>query len=130
MEYSRNAPESIVHAAVDAARLLRQVKSTGLVNAVLRRFLVERAALLARVDATPAGRTAHPRWLVERIEAAWGERTEAILAANNARAPMVLRVDLSRTSAADYVASSPGLVLTHGRYNGCPPPSFWSARWP
>ena len=107
-EYSRNAPESVVHTAVDAARLLRQVKSTGLVNAVLRRFVAERAALLERVDATPAGRTAHPRWLVERIGAAWGERTEAILAANNARAPMALRVDLSRTSAPDYVASLAG----------------------
>jgi 16S rRNA (cytosine967-C5)-methyltransferase len=108
VEYSRNVPESVVDTAVDAARLLRQVKSTGLVNAVLRRFVVERAALLERVDATPAGRTAHPRWLVERIEAAWGERTEAILAANNARAPMALRVDLSRTSAPDYVASLAG----------------------
>jgi 16S rRNA (cytosine967-C5)-methyltransferase len=105
VQYSRNVPESVVHTAVDAARLLRQVKSTGLVNAVLRRFVAERAALLERVDATPAGRTAHPRWLVARIEDAWGERTEAILTGNNTRAPMVLRVDLSRTSAQDYMAS-------------------------
>jgi 16S rRNA (cytosine967-C5)-methyltransferase len=108
VQYSRNVPESVVHTAVDATRILRQVKSTGLVNAVLRRFVAERAALLERVDATPAGRTAHPRWLVERIGAAWGERTEAILAGNNARAPMALRVDLSRTSAPDYVASLAG----------------------
>ena len=34
VEYSRNAPEATVHAAVDAARLLGLTRATGLVNAV------------------------------------------------------------------------------------------------
>ena len=104
VEYSRNAPESIVHTAVDAVRLLGQPNSSGLVNAVLRRFVAGRGALLAALDATLAGRTAHPTWLVERIAAAWDQRTEAILEGNNARAPMALRVDLSRAPASDYLA--------------------------
>ncbi len=104
VEYSRNVTESVVHTAVDAARLLGQPKSSGLVNAVLRRFVTGRGALLAAVDATLAGRTAHPPWLVERLSAAWDQRAEAILEGNNARAPLTLRVDLSRTSAKDYLA--------------------------
>jgi 16S rRNA (cytosine967-C5)-methyltransferase len=72
---------------------------------VLRRFVRERAALLEAVDATLAGRTAHPSWLVERIHDAWPEHTEAILAANNRHPPMVLRVDLTRGSTADYRAA-------------------------
>ena len=104
IEYSRNVPEHTVHAAVDAARILGSERATGLVNAVLRRFLAEHAALLARVDQGLAGRTAHPAWLVDRLGSVWGDSCEGILAANNAHPPMTLRVDLSRTSAADYLS--------------------------
>jgi 16S rRNA (cytosine967-C5)-methyltransferase len=103
IEYSRNVPEQTVHAAVDAARILGAERATGLVNAVLRRYLAEHAALLARVDRDLASRTAHPAWLVDRLRTVWGEACEAILAANNAHPPMTLRVDLSRTTAAEYV---------------------------
>jgi 16S rRNA (cytosine967-C5)-methyltransferase len=104
IEYSRNVPEQTVHAAVDAVRILGNERATGLVNAVLRRYLTEHVALLERVDAGLPARTAHPAWLVERVGAAWGERGAAILDANNAHPPMTLRVDLSRSSTAAYVA--------------------------
>ena len=103
IEYSRNVPEHTVHAAVDAARILGAERATGLVNAVLRRYLAEHEALLARVDQELPGRTAHPAWLVERLLTAWGGASETMLAANNAHPPLTLRVDLSRASAADYV---------------------------
>ncbi len=104
IEYSRNAPELTAHLAVDAARLLGAERSTGLVNAVLRRFVAERASRLARVDATVPGRTAHPPWLVKELSRTWGEAGLAALDANNAHPPMTLRVDLTRTSRADYAA--------------------------
>jgi 16S rRNA (cytosine967-C5)-methyltransferase len=104
VEYSRNAPQASVHAAVDAARLLGMSRATGLVNAVLRRFVSERATLLARTDASLPARTAHPAWLVEQICAAWPEQGVEVLLANNAHPPMTLRVDLSRQSATDYRA--------------------------
>ena len=102
VEYSRNAPEASVHAAVDAARLLGAPRATGLVNAVLRRFVAERSALLVNVDASAAARSAHPAWLAERILTAWPERGPAVLEPNNAHPPMTLRVDLSRTTRAAY----------------------------
>ena len=104
IEYSRNAPELTAHLAVDAARLLGAERSTGLVNAVLRRFVAERAVRLAKVDATVPGRTAHPGWLVKEVSRAWGEAGLAALDANNAHPPMTLRVDLARIARADYVA--------------------------
>jgi len=103
IEYSRNVPEQTVDAAVDAARMLEAERSTGLVNAVLRRYLEEHGSLLERVDAGLPGRTAHPAWLVERLEAAWGDRTVPILEANNVHPPMTLRIDRSRTTVTDYV---------------------------
>jgi 16S rRNA (cytosine967-C5)-methyltransferase len=104
VEYSRNAPEATVHAAVDAARLLDASRLTGLVNGVLRRFVAERALLLEPIDATLSGRTAHPAWLVSRACAAWPLQCVQLLEANNVHPPMTLRVDLTRLTAADYLA--------------------------
>jgi 16S rRNA (cytosine967-C5)-methyltransferase len=105
VEYSRNAPQATVHAAVDAARMLKEERATGLVNAVLRRFVSERAALFARVDTQLAGRTAHPPWLVKRLSDAWPSQICVdILEANNAHPPMVLRLDLSRQQRQEYLA--------------------------
>ena len=104
VEYSRNVAEATVHAAVDAVRLLGAPGATGLANAVLRRFVAERASLLARVDAQLPARTAHPAWLVEQVAAAWPGQCPAILAANNGHPPMTVRVDASRAQARAYVA--------------------------
>ena len=104
IEYSRNPLHATVDAAVDAARVLGQERAAGLVNGVLRRFTREKTELLKRVDESLAVRTAHPQWLVDEIQAAWPWRAESILEANNGHPPMVLRVDLSRTSVADVIA--------------------------
>jgi 16S rRNA (cytosine967-C5)-methyltransferase len=104
VEYSRNAPEATVHAAVDAARLLGMGQLTGLMNAVLRRYVRERAGIFERLDAILAKRTAHPAWLVDRLCAAWPDECAEVLAANNAHPPMTLRVDLSRVTRAEYLA--------------------------
>jgi 16S rRNA (cytosine967-C5)-methyltransferase len=105
VEYSRNAPQATVHAAVDAARILKEGRASGLVNAVLRRFVAERAALFARVDEKLASRTAHPPWLVKRLSEAWTSQiSTTILEANNEHPPMVLRLDLSRQTRAQYLA--------------------------
>ncbi|MGH8286450.1 MAG: 16S rRNA (cytosine(967)-C(5))-methyltransferase RsmB [Steroidobacteraceae bacterium] len=103
IEYSRNAPELTVNAAVDATRALDQARASGFVNAVLRRFVAEREAVMGSVDADRAARTAHPRWMVDAIDREWAHHADRILAANNAHPPMVLRVDLSRSSVAECV---------------------------
>jgi 16S rRNA (cytosine967-C5)-methyltransferase len=103
VEYSRNAPEAAVHAAVDAARMLGAERSCALVNAVLRRFVAERAGLFARIDTDLAVQTAHPAWLAARICAAWPGQGRGVLDANNAHPPMTLRIDLSRTDRAAYL---------------------------
>jgi 16S rRNA (cytosine967-C5)-methyltransferase len=104
IEYSRNPPETTANAAVDAVRILKQERAAGLVNAVLRRFVAERATLFAHIDAELPGRTAHPLWLVDMLKQAWPLQAEQILDANNAHPPMTLRVDTSRVSVPDYLA--------------------------
>jgi 16S rRNA (cytosine967-C5)-methyltransferase len=104
IEYSRDAPALVVNLAVDATRVLGQPRASGLVNAVLRRFVRERETLLPGEDADLALRTAHPAWLVEALADAWPERYAGILQANNAHPPMVLRLNTRRRSAAEYLA--------------------------
>ncbi len=103
IEYSRNVAESTVNAAVDAARLLGKAPAAALTNALLRRFVRERGALFGRIDSTLPGRTAHPRWLVERLQQIWPAHALQILEANNTHPPMTLRVDRSRTTAHAFV---------------------------
>jgi 16S rRNA (cytosine967-C5)-methyltransferase len=110
--YSRAAPALVVNLAVDATRLLGQPRAAGLVNAVLRRFVRESDALLARIDADPAARTAHPHWLVDALAAAWPEHGGQILQANNAHPPMVLRLNTDRRPAADYLRDLAGAGLS------------------
>jgi 16S rRNA (cytosine967-C5)-methyltransferase len=100
--------ETPAHAAVaetvEASRLLRRPKAAGFVNAILRRFLRERDAILASVQHDPAARHAHPAWMVQAFEKDWPEDFQAILAADNLHPPMWLRVNAARTSLADYRA--------------------------
>ncbi len=94
-----------VPAYAGIAQTVEQVKrrhgigASKLANAVLRRVDRERDKLAAVID-RPAGdpvdalaaRHSHPRWLVARWIARWGEaETVRLLEANNTEAPLVVR---------------------------------------
>jgi 16S rRNA (cytosine967-C5)-methyltransferase len=103
LEYARTAPELTVSSAVDAARMLRQPRAAGLINALLRRFRRERSTLLAHALADEAAASAHPAWLLQALQNAWPEQWPQIVAANNEHPPMTLRLDRSRVTRADYL---------------------------
>ena len=98
---TRIPDHAVVSQTVEASRLLRRPKLAGLLNAVMRRFLREDIASAAP-DSAEAVHD-HPQWLIDAIQHDWNGHGDAILAANNARAPMWLRVDASRATAAEYV---------------------------
>jgi len=98
VEYSRAPAASVVNIAVDATRALGQGSASGFVNALLRRFLRDREAIMAHVDSSEPSRLAHPRWLLRRIRAAWPDQADQIIAAGNEAPPMTLRVNLARTT--------------------------------
>ena len=100
---SRYTEHTLVDQAVDAARQ-RARQSAAFVNAVLRRFLRERDALVEAALRDPVARYNHPRWWIERLKADWPAHWQAILEANNAHPPMTLRVNARRGTAQAYVA--------------------------
>lgn len=99
---TRVPDHAAVSQTVEAARLLRRPKFAGLVNAILRRF--RREKLAEKQAATPEARYDHPSWMIETLTRDWPGDWKAILDANNARAPMWLRVNTLRQSASDYLA--------------------------
>ncbi|HEX3139261.1 MAG TPA: 16S rRNA (cytosine(967)-C(5))-methyltransferase RsmB, partial [Rhizobacter sp.] len=96
------APHTVVNQAVEAAKQ-RAKASAAFVNAVLRRFLREREAIVTAVQSDPVAHHNHPRWWIERLQADWPMHWQAILAANNQRPPMTLRTNARRGTAAQYV---------------------------
>ena len=105
VEYSRGAAEAQVHLAVDASRVVGEGRASGVVNAVLRRFVTQRVELFAAVDGGLAQRHAHPAWLVDALVNAWGESAAQILIANNEHPPMVLRLDTAQLHVEDFLRS-------------------------
>ncbi len=97
---TRIPDHAAVSQTVEAARLLRRPKLAPLVNAILRRAIRDRI-----FDAAPSNDEAaydHPRWLLDALEHDWPDDWQDIVAANNDRAPMWLRVNPAHCSAADY----------------------------
>ncbi len=86
---------------VDAARQLGQERSTGLINAVLRRYLREKDSLEIQAAAFSH---AHPEWLKSTLEKDWGrERAAALMQAGNTEGPLTLRVNLRQSTRENYL---------------------------
>ena len=85
-------PAYAEHTVVDqAVKALKDRGSSGFVNAVLRRFLREREALVAAAQADPVAAHNHPAWWIDLLRKDWPDQWPALLAANNQHPPMTLR---------------------------------------
>ena len=97
---TRIPDHAAVSQTVEAARQLRKPKLANLLNACLRRF--QREDLSAKASDDEEVKWNHPRWLIEKVRHDWPDSANMIFEANNARAPMWLRCNASRHSAAHY----------------------------
>lgn len=97
-------PYAAISASAEAARGLGHPRHVGLVNAVLRRFQREQAALLAALAADPALAHGHPAWLAEALHVAYPDAAEAVMRANLSEAPLWLRTNPLRVARDDYLA--------------------------
>ncbi len=96
---------TLVNQAVEAAKRTPATRpQANFINACLRRFLRERDALIRATDQDLVARWNHPAWWIANLKRDYPDHWEAILAANNSQAPMTLRVNMTKTSQADYLA--------------------------
>ena len=98
LRHTRAPAFAIVDRAVDAAGVLGHPRAGGLVNALLRRELRERATIDAALVDDPVARWSHPRWWIERVRRDWPDDWQQVLAAGNERPPLTLRVNVRATT--------------------------------
>lgn len=109
LRFGKTASHLVVSESVDAARAMGHPHLAKVVNAVLRGYQ-RRESEFADALLSESARTAHPQWMIDRIRKDWPDQWLQILAANNTRAPMSLRLDLSKTNREAYLR----LLRDHG----------------
>jgi 16S rRNA (cytosine967-C5)-methyltransferase len=106
LQYSKSSPHAVVDHAVTASSNLggskRNKGTPGLVNAVLRNFMRQRATLLTQASKSDVGRHSHPQWWIDKIREQYPNDYPAVLEAGNQHPPMTLRVNRRKVKVAHY----------------------------
>lgn len=99
------AEHTLVHQLVQAAQSDRRTRpAKNLLNAVLRRYGRERAAMLPQILSKPLARWNHPDWWINALQQAWPQDWEAILQASDQPPPMMLRTNIRQMPRDDLLA--------------------------
>ncbi|GAA0742129.1 16S rRNA (cytosine(967)-C(5))-methyltransferase RsmB [Ideonella azotifigens] len=93
---------TLVDQAVTAARH-KVPAAAGFINAVLRRFIRERAAVVAQAEQQPEGAWNHPAWWIQKVRHDWPADWQALLGEAQRHPPMTLRVNARRSSREAYL---------------------------
>ena len=126
-----NAPytaHTLVDQAVEAAKRSDATQhQASFINGCLRRFLREQHELMALTEKSPQAVWNHPQWWIDRVRKDHPAQWQAILRANNSRAPLILRINERKTTQAHYLhallamdigafpVGEHGVVLTEAR---------------
>src|SRR5919201_1041161 len=104
IDSGRYREHTVVDQAVCACMLLEQWSAKGYVNALLRRYLRERAAIEAAIQRDEIARYQYPQGWIDLARLSHPRVWQAPLAAGNGHPPMGLRVNRRRTDVAAYQA--------------------------
>ncbi|UNH27148.1 16S rRNA (cytosine(967)-C(5))-methyltransferase RsmB [Moellerella wisconsensis] len=121
LAYTRIPAHAALAETVNGATALKKPQLKGLINGVLRSFQRQQEQLEERV-VNNASHHLHPSWLLARLQTAYPDHWEAIVAANNQKPPMWLRVNSLHHSTADYLS-----LLTQAEIKAYPHPEHPSA---
>ena len=108
---------TLVNQAVEAAKKRSATKSqAAFINGCLRRFLREKDDVLHNAMQDTVAQYNHPAWWLARLRKDYPAHWQTIIAANNAQAPMALRINRLRTDRAAYLQllDDAGLVAVAG----------------
>jgi len=99
----RDLPVYAVHTVVDqavsaAARQKKLQPYKNLLNAMLRRFVRERSAILAQARKKTEALWNYPEWWIQALRGAYPGQWKALLDTGNRPGPMTLRVNTRRSS--------------------------------
>ena len=95
---------TLVDQAVEAAKRSEGTRhQASFINGCLRRFLRERDSLVALTANSPQAVWNHPQWWIDRVRRDHPTHWQAILRANNSRAPLIVRINERKTTQAQYL---------------------------
>lgn len=103
LESGRYPSHTVVDESVKACGLIERWLVKGFVNALLRGWLREGAAIESQLRQDEEALYQHPRWWIDKVRATYPQDWRAILAAGNTHPPMALRINRRRTSVSDYM---------------------------
>ncbi|MFK5895186.1 MAG: 16S rRNA (cytosine(967)-C(5))-methyltransferase RsmB [Pseudomonadota bacterium] len=96
---------AVVKETVSELGCLDRTWAKGLINAILRRVIREKETLLKSLEQPLQVKTAHPIWLLKRLQNDWEKaEIEQILSANNQQPPFWLRFNQSKVTEKQYLA--------------------------
>ncbi len=104
LQFSRVAAHTVVDHAVNAAVAMGYARAKGLANAVLRNYLRTPDKFARERFKDMVARYDHQRWWMTRLQEEQPADWERVLLAARARPPMHLRVNIRKTTVADYLA--------------------------
>lgn len=99
--YQRIPDHAAVNETVSTTKRLNKKWSQSLVNGVLRNFLRDKDAIVAKAEKMSVH--ALPIWLIKRVKKAWPDAWREITKASNQKAPMTLRINLKQNNRDDYL---------------------------
>jgi 16S rRNA (cytosine967-C5)-methyltransferase len=101
LRYLDTPPHAAINETVAATVALKKDWAKGLVNAVLRN--VQRQGDELTQSLNEWQRAAHPQWLYGKLQKNYPPDIASIIAANNDKGPLTLRVNARKTSREDYL---------------------------
>jgi 16S rRNA (cytosine967-C5)-methyltransferase len=94
---------TLVNQAVEAAKAHSKTRtSASFMNALLRRFLRERESLTEQALQSEQAKYNHPTWWIDQLRQERPRQWQDILAANQIKPALSLRVNLAKTTLVDY----------------------------
>ncbi|MDF1827954.1 MAG: 16S rRNA (cytosine(967)-C(5))-methyltransferase RsmB [Legionellaceae bacterium] len=113
---------AVVHETVALLNTKKTSWAKSLINAVLRKYCREKDVLDKQAEQSASFRYNYPLWLLKRLQKAWPDHWEAMIAASDAHPPMSLRVNQQRASLHGYqeqleninICAAPITHTTHG----------------
>ncbi len=104
LKFLRIPDHAAVGETVEAARQLKGQSMTKLINGVLR-SVQRQPELFSFSDAPLAVQTNHPSWIVQALQQAYPDQWLDIISANQQKAPLWLRVNLSKIRVEAFCAA-------------------------
>ncbi len=102
--FTRVPEYAAVSETVSATKDLGKIWAKALLNKILRRVITEKETLLSQTEKNEEAHFSHPQWIINLLKKTYPEKWVDILNANNAPAPLYLRINSQKIARDEYLA--------------------------